>query len=416
MNLLEIIRFSFNALRDRKVRSSLTILMVVIGASLMVSLNGMSAGMNIFMGQQFSKFAPNVLFITPAPIIVGPGGEQANPIKLGDRTVSILRQLPNVVDAFPVVTHFVNLKSGSQSMPLTVMALDQSKAHYLAPNLGLEEGNLVSPYDAVGVVVGSEVKQPPGQTAPLVRLGQAVTMEYSTVTDVGGTQKTIVEKRTFIVKGVLNSIGSSAFFQMDKIALISLPAGNSFFKSGGEYNAILLVTKSQDYNAIVEKEIREIYGKNIGVTSPKSIVEAIQGLISGFSVFILGIAVVSMIVAAIGVITTLLTSVLERTREIGLLKALGFKNSAIMTLFLSEAVLIGMIGATVGLLTGMGLGSFLLGGLLGQNLMFGAITPIYIFSDLAFVWGFSLIISMIAGVYPAWRASRLDPVVALRKE
>jgi putative ABC transport system permease protein len=241
-------------------------------------------------------------------------------------------------------------------------------------------------------------------------------MEYSTVTETGGTEESVIEERTFIVKGVLNSLGSNAFVPMDTIALISLSAANSFFKSGSEYSAILVITKSQDYNDIIEEKIREIYGKDIGVTTPKSIVETIQGFISGFSVFMLGIAIVSMIVAAVGVITTLLTSVMERTREIGLLKALGFKDSSIMALFLSEALLIGIIGATVGLLLGMGLGAALLGGPLGGAMMFGSITPVYLFGDLVFVWVFSIVISIIAGVYPAWRASRLDPVVALRKE
>lgn len=416
MNLLAITSFAFNALKDRKVRSGLTILMVVIGASLMVSLNGMSAGMNVFIENQFSKFTPNVMIITPAPIVIGPEGEHTNPVKLNDRTVSNLKQIPNVVEAFPTIMYSVNFKSGSQSMPVMAVGLDQSKAHYMAPNIGLEEGHLISVYDAVGVVVGNQIKYPPGQTKPFVRLGQTVTMEYSTVTETGGTEKTVIEKKTFIVKGTLNTIGSNAFVQMDTMALISLSAANSFFKSGGEYSAILVITKSQDYNDIVEQKIREIYGKDIGVTTPKSIVETIQGFISGFSVFMLGIAIVSMIVAAVGVITTLLTSVMERTREIGLLKALGFKDSSIMALFLSEALLIGMIGATVGLLLGMGLGTVLLSGPLGGGMMFGSITPVYLFGDLVFVWFFSIAISIIAGVYPAWRASRLDPVVALRKE
>lgn len=416
MNIFEIISFSFNALKDRKVRAGLTILMVVIGASLMVSLYGMSAGMNIFIENQFSKFAPNVMLITPAPVIIGPGGEQSNPVELNDRTINNLKQIPNVEDTFPLIIHFVNFKSGSQSMTVMAVGLDHSKAHYIAPNLGLSEGKLLSPYDGVGAVVGYEVKHPPGQSMPFVRLGQAVTMEYSTVTDVGGEERTVIEKRTFIVKGALNSLGRTSFFQMDKMVLISLPAANSFFNSGGEYDAIIIVTESQDYNALVEEEIREIYGKDIGVTTPKSIVEAVQGLISGFSIFIFGIAAVSMIVAAVGVITTLLTSVMERTREIGILKALGFKDSSIMTLFLSEAVMIGMIGAAMGLLLGMGLGSVLLSSLLTKSMTFGTITPIYLPRDLSFVWGFSVAVSTIAGVYPAWRAARVNPVVALRKE
>ena len=417
MNIVEIIRHSLNALRERKFRAGLTILMVIIGASLMVSLNGMSAGMNFFIEDQFSQFSPNVLIVSPASVIDFEGGGQTNTVELNDRTVDNLDKIQDVVDTSPIIMKFLTLKSGSQSMPIMAIGLDQSKAHYTAPNLDLDEGHLLSFNDGIGVVVGSDVKNPPGQSMPFVRLGQTVTLEYSKIDDVGGEQKTVIEKRAFAVKGVLTNIGSAnSFFQMDEMILLSLPAANSFFKSSGEYSMILVITRSQDYNDIVEQDIRKIYGDDIGVTSPKAIVKAVQGIISGFSSFVLAIATVSMLVAAVGVITTLLTSVMERTREIGILKALGFKDSSVMVLFLSEAAIIGVIGATVGLLIGMGLSSILVTGLMGDATMFGSLTPVFLPRDLAFVWGFSVGLSTIAGFYPAWRASRLDPVEVLRKE
>jgi len=414
VNMFEIFRFSFEALKDRRLRSGLTILMVVIGAGLIVSLNGMSAGFQVFMTEQFSNLAPNVLMVTPAPVIQM-GATQTNPVKLDAYTVNSIKPISGVKEVVPVVSRFAQIRSGTSTMGVMVLGVDQSKIQYIVPKLSVEEGNFLSPYDSVGMVVGYKVENPPGQTTPFVRLGQAVTMEYTHVETQGLELKSVTEKRSFVVKGVTGNVGTGGAIQFDTAVSVSLPAANSFFKAGGEYDAIMVVTKSPDLNEQVEGKIREIYGKDIGVTSPKAIVETIQTFISGFSMFIVGIAAVSLIVAAVGVITTLFTSVLERTREIGVLKALGFKNHSIMMLFLTEAVIVGIIGASVGIAIGMALGSFMIGFIsMGPQPL--NISPVYLANDLLFVWLFAVAISAVAGLYPAWRASKLDPVVALRKE
>ncbi|MEM3737624.1 MAG: FtsX-like permease family protein [Candidatus Bathyarchaeia archaeon] len=419
MNVLEIFSFSLNALRERKVRAALTILMVVIGASLIISLDGMSAGMNVFIEEQFSVLAPNIIIVTPAPVIMGAGGAQSNPVELNALTVNTLRSIPGVLDVSPIIARNVELRSGGSTISVMMVGMDQTKAHYIAPNIKLEEGQLVSPFDSVGVVVGHDIKYPPGQTQPFARLGQSLTAQYTVLEGSGSTQKPVTVKRSFIVRGSIEDLGASSFIQMNDIALVSLSAAQTFFKTGGEYDAVYIVTRSADLNPQVEERIREIYGEDIGITTPKAIVETIQGFVSGFSVFVSAIAAISMIVAAVGVVTTLLTAVMERTREIGILKALGFKDSLIMLLFLSEAALIGAIGASVGILLGMGLGASLLSMLLAgtpQQGFFGEIKPVFFAGDILFVWGFALITSIIAGFYPAWRASSLDPIVALRRE
>ncbi|MHC1589973.1 MAG: ABC transporter permease, partial [Candidatus Hecatellaceae archaeon] len=119
---------------------------------------------------------------------------------------------------------------------------------------------------------------------------------------------------------------------------------------------------------------------------------------------------------AVGIITTLFTSVMERTREIGLLKALGFKNWHVLVMFLSEALIVGIIGGSLGLVAGY-FGAHLL---LMRPVQFShsaaLIQPLFEVEGLVFVWLFTLAISLLAGFYPAWRASKLNPVEALRKE
>ncbi|MGP3667700.1 MAG: ABC transporter permease [Candidatus Bathyarchaeota archaeon] len=414
--MLEVLRFSFEALKDRKLRSVLTILMVIIGSSLMVSINGMGEGMNAYITEALQNLAPNVLIVTKAPIIrSGQGGGQTNPVELNQATITRIKQIPGVEEVIPVVMRYATLKTGGQEIQTTVIGIDQTKVLKVVPTLELEEGQFVSPYDATGLVVGHTVKQPPGRSTPLIRLGQVVTLEYNTVKEVAGVQKVETKSRSFVVKGILKEQGVGAAVQFEQAVVISPIAATSFFETSGKYDALCVVTNSADITEEVAEKIREAYHGNIGVMSQKSAVETIQRVMSGVSVFLLAIAAVSLIVAAVGIVTTLFTSVMERTREIGVLKALGFKNSIIMMLFLGEAIMIGVIGASLGLIVGGGLGYVLLN-LPTETGYLTRITPVYSPQGLLFIWIFSIIVSAIAGFYPSWRASKLDPVVALRRE
>jgi len=362
--------------------------------------------------EQFSDLAPNILMVTPAPAVMG-GGGTSNPVELNAQTVKNLEHIAGVKEVVPTIQRMVTLRAGESTMTVMVMGSDQSKEKYISPTLEYAEGTYVQPHDSVGAVVGYEVKHPPGRTKPLVSVGQTITLEYTAIQTEGDEQKQVTQERRFIVRGVTEDVGSGGMgMNLNRVVSISLPAANAFFKSSNKYDTIMVVTEDFNINDQVEDAIRERYGEDVGVTSFTALTETIQGFISAFSVLFLSIAAVSLVVAAVGVITTLYTSVLERTREVGVLKALGFRKSSIMTLFLSEAAIIGMIGGAVGLLLGAVAGSLLLSNPFGSAAM--SITPVYLPTDLVFVWLFSVAISALAGLYPAWRAARLDPVASLR--
>jgi putative ABC transport system permease protein len=178
------------------------------------------------------------------------------------------------------------------------------------------------------------------------------------------------------------------------------------------------VARSGIYVDTIEQEIRKLYGNDIGITTVKAIIKTVQQFTGGISAFLLSIAIVSLVVGAVGIITTLYTSVIERTREIGTMKAIGAKSKHILALFLTEALMIGIFGASLGLLGGIAGAYILSAGLVGNNggESQSQIAPIFLAADMTRVWLTSASLSLLAGLFPALKASKLLPIVALKRE
>jgi putative ABC transport system permease protein len=180
-------------------------------------------------------------------------------------------------------------------------------------------------------------------------LGETIESEYSFIDDTTGKQDTIT--KNFLVTPIMESTGNPT---IDNAAVINLDAGDSLFQKSGKYDSLFVVASSNELVDVVESEIKKLYGNDIGVTTVKAILKTIEQFTGGITSFLLSIAIISLIVGAVGIITTLYTSVIERIREIGTLKAIGAQNSNILTMFVFEALIIGMLGATLGLIGGVG--------------------------------------------------------------
>jgi putative ABC transport system permease protein len=424
MNIKEIFLLSFDALKERKVRSILTILMVVVGSSLMVALNGLSAGFAKFIDKSFSMLAPNILFVTSAqqdqsaggPF--GGGGPPPTPkITLNTAVEIRIRSLPFVSDVISSYQGQVQLESTGKSLSTSVFSIDPSKLYTIAPTLEFEEGSAIRPNDPSAIYIADQIAYPPGQNTPFAIVGQTIRAIYSFVDENGNQQE---ETRSFVVRGIMKPTGNPT---IDNAVVFNRDAGNALMHKSGKYDGLLVAAESAQFAQSVEGEIRKLYGNDIGVTSPEAILKTIRQFTNGFTIFILGIALVALLVGAVGIITTLYTSVMERTKEIGTMKAIGAQNSTVLSLFMAEALIIGILGASSGLLAGIAGGYVLIAGLgsgggpeSNANNNFSNISPVFLPTDLATVWGISVGLSLIAGIYPAWKASRLSPIVALRRE
>src|SRR5579863_471634 len=413
MNPKDLFLLSFEALVDRKVRTLLTILMVVLGSSLVVVLNGLSAGQAAFLEQQFNTLAANVLFVGSGQRSLSSyATSTSNSITINDVIIQKLKSLPNVSDVIPEYTGSVQMNSQGSVERASITAIDPSKLSVELPNLQFIDGSAIRAGDRSAALVGDTIVNPPGADTAFVTLGETI-KTTATYSDSSGSH-TIV--KNYVVSGILKPSCNTG---IDRSVIINLDAGNELLHKQNKYDQVIIAATTPDDVDTVQQEITDTFGKTLGATTPKALMAVRQQAASGNAAFILMVGIIALVVGAVGIVTTLYNSVTERIREIGTMKAIGAQNAEILALFLVEAALIGIIGASSGMAIGMVAGIIL--GILTTTAPAGGgppvhIPPIFVPTDLIKVWLLSLGLSVLAGMYPAWKASKLSPMVALRRE
>lgn len=411
MNPKDIFLLSFEALVDRKVRTLLTILMVVLGSSLVVVLNGLSAGQAAFLEKQFNTLAANVLF-------VGSGqrgfrdASAGNALIINTVIIGKIKSLPLVSDVIPEYTGSVTFDSQGNTQRVSVTSLDPTKLTVELPNLEYVDGSTVKPNDRSSAIVGDTIVNPPGAANAFVTLGQTI---KATATYIDSSGKSVTVTKNYVVTGILKPSGNTG---IDRSVIINLDAGNELLHKLNKYDQLIIAATTPDDVDTVQSELTTQFGKTLGATTPKALIAVRQQAASGNAAFILMVGIIALVVGAVGIVTTLYNSVTERIREIGTMKAIGAQNSTILALFIVEAGLIGVLGASLGVIVGIVSGYIM--SIVTTTTVGGGpavhIPPIFVPMDLIKVWLLSLVLSVIAGMYPAWKASKLSPMVALRRE
>lgn len=442
MNVAKTFRISFKALGDRKVRTSLTILMVIVGSSLMVTLNGIVAGLGQFATDVFNKLAPNILFITSIPTDgsgrgddnAGDGGGPSSflsqglipvpTITLDQAVVNRLESLPHVSAVIPSYQGRIIIALDNRSQSASVLSVQPETLKIIAPALEFTEGSTIESEDESAIylpsLIANNLQKEASEAAAVVdhdvgsdvaMVGQQVNITHTYIDLATASRQS--QSEVFTVTGIMKPVGNPT---IDRAVVFNLEAGNKLFQKSGRYDSLFVAAESTDHVTEVEKEIRDIYGSDIGITTSQAILQSIGEFTAGFGTAISSIALVALLVGSVGIVTTMYTSVTERTKEIGVMKAIGARDRNVLALFLTESALIGIIGASIGLVVGV-LGGYGVLSLFALNsIALSELTPYYSWSDLARVWALSLGLSVAAGLYPAWKASKLSPIVALRRE
>ncbi len=391
---MEFIILAFEALKERKVRSIFTILMVVVGVALIVGVEGVSLGARKFIVGEFEKFGTNIIMVSPS------GGE---PIR--QAFVDDVKGLPQVEAVIPSIARPATMVSRGISKDCMLVGIEFKYLPLLVPGLRLLKGVYPSEYDSVGVVLGYQVAfESDGSVFADVNNMVQVQIVMYTETRV----ETI--RKSFVVRGIFDYFGSFVI-PVDIYAWIPLKNAMKIFDADG-YDIVYVIVRDEAYLNETVTYIQNKY--NLRAMTAEEIKETIDNILKAIDMYIGAISVVALLVAGIGIITTLYTAMLERIREIGVLKAIGFKDRHILMLFLYEAILIGLLGTVVGIIGGIGLSYAIVKVFFAKIGL--PIKPLFTIESFVKSVAMAIGLSIAAGLYPAWRASKLDPVVALRHE
>ncbi len=397
---------AFRNLKRRGLRSWLTMLGIFIGIAAVVSLITLGQGLQQAILGQFGALSTDKLTITNAETGFGPPGSTAV-VKLTEHDVDIIKQVSGVDMVIPRLLRSVSFEYNKvlgftylASMPEDEKAI---KIIYGTFSAETQSGRLLSPSDKGKVLLGSEF---------------AKTTAYGKNITTGSKVK--IQDKEFEVIGILKPLST---FQLNLAILMNEEDMKNLLNIDNEYDLIVAqVDKNSNITQvaqIIEQKIRKDRDEKIGeedfsVQTPINMLASVNTILNIINAVVIGIALVSLLVGAIGIANTMYTGVLERTKEIGVMKAIGAKNRDVMLIFLFESGLLGLVGGIIGVIIGV-LMAF--GVSAGVNVGLG-IDLFAVQFSLPLIVGsvlFSFLVGIISGVLPALQASKLKPVEALRK-
>jgi putative ABC transport system permease protein len=415
INLLESVKLATRTLAANKLRTFLTMLGISIGVGAVIALLAIGTGVQNYINQQFTSSGTNLLGITPGRIQRGgpPGGfGQSAYLTLNDYRAVTANVGPGVTDHATDFTSVGNFAYEGKTSQVQVSGVTPSFS--AVRNWKASTGRFIEEADN-------------GGRARVVVLGQTVVNDLFPEED--PLDKVVkINNVPFRVIGVMESKGSSFLGDQDATAFIPLTtaqerlfARQAQAKSGERIvSTIYLHTADDQARPQVEAAAREVLrerhrlqpGDNddFSIISQTELLNTFGAVTDVLTIFLGAIAAISLLVGGIGIMNIMLVSVTERTREIGLRKAIGAKAGAILSQFLIEAIVLSLIGGALGILIGAGIA---LGITLIPNIGF---QPTVQVSAIALAVGFSIAVGLFFGIYPARRASKLNPIDALRFE
>jgi putative ABC transport system permease protein len=445
-----LVKYAMRALTERKLRAVLTILGIVIGPATIVSLVSATQGYSNASTAQFSSLGATTLFVAPV----------GRTTTLTAADVSLIQNFTGVKAALGYEQANGQVTDGAYTVSASIVAVDFTQLSAAFPSLTLGQGSVPASSDTLGAAIGYSIANPALQDAGNFTVNQVLTVSglgrSATFTFNGNSigfaaaaaGASASSKKSFVVRGIFDEYGQGFNINPDTTIFIPLASGEQVLKSSS-FTGIMVVASSPNAVTEVTNEITAQYGSNVRTTSVTSLLSSIQSVTSGTSTLLEAVAGTSVLVAFIGIMTTMLTSVLERTKEIGVLKALGSSSRGILTVFLAEAVVTGLIGGFIGVTAGFLLSFLVIGALSGTLSVPGfgggggaratslvtsgggaasfggptastasstlAITPAITPELMVLAILLAVAISTFGGLIPAWRASRMNAVEALRR-
>jgi putative ABC transport system permease protein len=399
-------KLAIKNIKKRKLRSSLTVIGIFIAIITIFVLLSLSFGLNDYVNEQFKLLGTDKIIIMPRGQMGAPGTSGAVELTLKD--VEVIDRVRGV-DKTTYVT-IGNAKIEFKGNPRYYMAmglpLDATTLNlfFESMNVNIDDGRLLKKGDKGKILIGYNYKYRNLFDRP-VQVGDKIK----------------INSKEFEVVGVLGAIGNPSD---DQQVYISFDDFKELYNSGDRVDMIYAKIKSgENVKTVadrVDKELMKFRNvnektKDYDISTPEELMQSFQSILNILTVFLLGIGSISVLVGSIGIANTMYTSVLERNKEIGTMKAIGAKNSNILFIFVIEAGILGLIGGILGITAGIGIAKiieYIANIYLGTSFLKASMDIRLIIGSLVFAF----LIGIISGLTPSYQASKLKPVDALRYE
>ncbi len=398
MKLAKSLSRAFGIVAHSKLRSWLTIIGVVIGVASVIAIVSMGKGMQASVEEGLGGLGADLITITPGasrgfgrgPFRMETGAVEEE-VTLDDKDVLALKLIVGIDEISPEISGNVEVSYLSKFAKVNIRGIDPS----VWPKVTTEEvvgGRMFGPADRNVVLIGSRLAE-----------------DYFD-SPVGLNQRIQVEGGSYRVVGILDG-GSTVYMPMQSAYSLLDDVER------GTYGSIVVkIREGGDLDAVREEIERRLrISRNVSekeqdfsVSDPSAFSERISEVSTTMTTFLAGIAAISLVVGSVGIANTMFTSVLERTKDIGIMKAIGARNRDVFTIFIFSSALLSLFGGIIGVALGIWL-STLVGPVMGTGVQ-GVVTPDVVAGSLSI----SVVVGLVSGFAPAYKASKLKPAEALR--
>lgn len=396
---------ALGGLRKRFLRTSLTMLGIFIGIASVVALISLGQGMSDAINAQFASLGTDKVIVQGVQAGFGPPGQLAAGTVTED-DLKLVRKVQGIKRAAPRLLRSVNVELNDQVEVIFTSGIPQEPEDrdlvLESLNLEVSEGRMLKPSETGKVVVGNHWWTED-------HFGKDIVV--GTRLDINGKQFQVVG-----LMGEGSAFGNDAFFMNDNDL-------KKVINETEELSAIIAqVDKGEDAAVVADRVLRTIRRdrhqkegfEDVSVETSQDLINTINTILGVVQAVFIGIAAISLLVGGVGIMNTMYTSVIERTRDIGIMKAVGARNSDVLWIFILESGLLGMAGGVIGVLLGIGLSKLV--EFVAQGVMGSLIQTAFPWYLIVGALAFSFCIGVISGVLPARQASKMPPVEALRSD
>jgi len=395
---------AFNNLKRRKLRSWLTMIGIFIGIAAVVALISLGQGMQDYINEEFEKLGKDKIMIQSKSF--GPPGGGSASLALTEEDLEVIQEIKGVEWAIGMIYRVSQIEFKKETKISYLIGMDSEDIELMSEiqSFEIKAGRWIRPEDKYKVVVGYDHGYGDIWKRE-IEIGDAL----------------IIEKQEFKVIGIVDKIGNQ---YDDSSVYISKDIAKELLGTGEELGYLMAKTEEgyppEKVAETIERKLRSFRDEKedqetFDVQTSEQLLQSFQNIFGVVQAVLVGIAAISLIVGGIGIMNTMYTAVIERTKEIGTMKAVGAKNSDILLIFLFESGLLGLVGGAIGIGIGIGLAKGVEYALSTSG--FGSLLQAHISGYLIFgALAFSFVVGTLSGILPAMQASKLKPADALRYE